>query len=126
MIDGGIDGLYIGCAVCSTCGAAHGTEAADRPDQTPRHGPPDSRAIPFKPAYRPRRRALEDLDVAFELKRWSKDRISDEFGILHAVPRDEWIVGTPSHRRDGGVLSSAPSGGRFNGSAAARGTRPSL
>jgi hypothetical protein len=59
----------------------------------------------------------EDLPYIFELETWTNDRISTELGLLHRIPRDEWIVGRPMasvvmaafcHPRSGG--------GRFNGS----------
>ena len=38
--------------------------------------------------------APEDLEAILELEAWSNDRISTELGILHALPREEWVVGT--------------------------------
>ena len=37
----------------------------------------------------------EDLGAILELEAWTNDRISTELGLLHVVPRDEWVVGTP-------------------------------
>lgn len=36
-----------------------------------------------------------DLDALFELEGWTNDRIAAEVGLLRAVPRAEWVVGTP-------------------------------
>ena len=36
-----------------------------------------------------------DLEAVFELEGWTNDRISNEVGLLHAVPREEWVVGKP-------------------------------
>jgi len=64
--------------------------------------------------------APEDLDAIVELEAWTNDRISTELGILHTVPREEWVVGTPMasvvmaafcHPRIGGArFSSADRG----------------
>jgi hypothetical protein len=35
----------------------------------------------------------EDLDAVFELEGWTNDRISGELGLLHTIPRDEWVTG---------------------------------
>lgn len=58
----------------------------------------------------------EDLSFVFELESWTNDRISTELGILHRLPRDEWVVGQPMAT----VVMAAfchprPGGGRFNG-----------
>lgn len=56
-----------------------------------------------------------DLDAVFELEGWTNDRISAELGIVHCVPRDEWLVGQPMasvvmaafcHPRPGGARFS--------------------
>jgi len=56
-----------------------------------------------------------DLEALFELEGWTNDRISGELGILHTVPRDEWVVGQPMasvvmaafcHPRPGGARFS--------------------
>lgn len=59
--------------------------------------------------------APEDLEAVFELEGWTNDRISTELGILHTIPRDEWVVGAPMST----VIMAAfchphPGGGRFN------------
>ena len=56
-----------------------------------------------------------DLDALFELEGWTNDRVSGELGILHTVPRDEWVIGQPMasvvmaafcHPRPGGARFS--------------------
>jgi hypothetical protein len=37
--------------------------------------------------------APADLEAVFELEGWSNDRISTELGVLHTVPKEEWVVG---------------------------------
>lgn len=39
--------------------------------------------------------AADDLDAVLELEGWTNDRISNELGLLHAVPKDEWVSGRP-------------------------------
>jgi hypothetical protein len=36
-----------------------------------------------------------DLDAIIELEAWTNDRVSTELGILHTLPPEEWVVGTP-------------------------------
>ena len=36
-----------------------------------------------------------DLDALFELEGWTNDRISAEVGLLHTIPREEWVTGRP-------------------------------
>ncbi|MGH7933761.1 MAG: RES family NAD+ phosphorylase [Candidatus Binataceae bacterium] len=62
--------------------------------------------------------APEDLDAVFELEGWTNDRISNELGVLHTIPRDEWVIG----RAMATVVMAAychprPAGGRFNDAA---------
>jgi hypothetical protein len=57
----------------------------------------------------------EDLAYVFELESWSNDRVSAELGVLHRVPRAEWVLGQPLAT----VIMAAfchprPDGGRFN------------
>jgi hypothetical protein len=56
-----------------------------------------------------------DLDAVFELEDWTNDRISAELGLLHRIPRHEWVAGTPMasvvmaafcHPRPGGARFS--------------------
>jgi len=58
----------------------------------------------------------EDLPYIFELESWTNDRVSTELGILHRIPREEWVTGRPM----ASVIMAAfchprPGGGRFNG-----------
>jgi hypothetical protein len=58
----------------------------------------------------------DDLAAIFELESWTNDRISEELGILHRMPREEWLTGRPM----ASVVMAAychprPGGGRFNG-----------
>lgn len=57
----------------------------------------------------------EDLPFVFELESWTNDRVSAEMGILHRIPREEWVVG----RSMASVVMAAychpkPGGGRFH------------
>ena len=57
----------------------------------------------------------EDLEAILEIEAWTNDRISAQLGILHGVPREEWIVGQPM----ASVVMAAfchpqPGGGRFS------------
>src|SRR5262249_11869528 len=58
----------------------------------------------------------DDLPFVVELESWTNDRISTELGILHRIPRDEWVTGRPMSS----VIMAAfchprIGGGRFNG-----------
>jgi hypothetical protein len=58
----------------------------------------------------------QDLPFVFELESWTNDRISNELGILHRIPPEEWVTGRPM----ASVVMAAfchprPGGGRFNG-----------
>ena len=64
----------------------------------------------------------EDLDALFELEGWTNDRISGELGLLHGLPRDEWVVGQPMasvimaaycHPRPGGARFSSEDRGAW-------------
>jgi hypothetical protein len=61
--------------------------------------------------------APQDLEAVFELEGWTNDRISAELGLLHQIPKEEWIVGRPMATV---VMASfchpRPAGGRFNDS----------
>ena len=57
-----------------------------------------------------------DLDALFELEGWTNDRISAEVGLLHTIPRGEWVTGRPMssvvmaaycHPREGGSRFSS-------------------
>lgn len=61
--------------------------------------------------------SAEDLAAVFELEGWTNDRLSAELGLLHTIPKDEWIVGRPMAT----VVMAAfchprVDGGRFNDS----------
>jgi hypothetical protein len=56
-----------------------------------------------------------DLDAVFELEGWTNDRISNELGLLHTIPPEEWVTGEPMAT----VVMAAychprPGGGRFS------------
>jgi RES domain len=60
--------------------------------------------------------APADLEALLELEAWTNDRLSTELGLLHVVPRDEWVVGRPM----ASVVMAAfchpnPGGARFSG-----------
>jgi hypothetical protein len=60
--------------------------------------------------------SAEDLPYIFELETWTNDRISNELGILHRIPPEEWVTGRPM----ASVIMAAfchprIGGGRFNG-----------
>jgi hypothetical protein len=59
--------------------------------------------------------APADLEAVFELEGWTNDRISAELGLLHDIPKEEWVVGRPMASV---VMASfchpRPQGGRFN------------
>lgn len=38
----------------------------------------------------------DDLPELFELEGWTNDRLSAELGLLHVIPRDEWVAGPMS------------------------------
>ncbi len=61
-----------------------------------------------------------DLDALIELETWTNDRISTEIGLLHRLPRQEWVLGKPMasvvmaafcHPRAGGARFSGPDRG---------------
>ncbi len=60
--------------------------------------------------------APEDLDAIIELESWTNDRISTELGLLHHLPKEEWVVG----KRMSSVIMAAfcqprITGARFSG-----------
>lgn len=60
--------------------------------------------------------AAADLDAVFELEGWTNDRISAELGLLHVVPKDEWVVGKSMASVIMAAYCHPPSGGgRFSG-----------
>ena len=59
--------------------------------------------------------APSDLEAVFELEGWTNDRLSNELGILHTIPRREWVTG----RAMASVVMAAychprPGGSRFS------------
>jgi hypothetical protein len=58
----------------------------------------------------------DDLEAIFELEGWSNDRISNELGALHVVPREEWVTGPMATVVMAAFCHPQPGGGRFNSS----------
>lgn len=56
-----------------------------------------------------------DLPFIFELETWTNDRISNELGLLHHVPPDEWVTGPQATVIMAAFCHPRPGGGRFNG-----------
>jgi hypothetical protein len=63
-----------------------------------------------------------DLEAIFELEGWTNDRITAELGMLHRLPREEWVVGRPMssvvmaaycHPRAGGARFSGEDRGAW-------------
>lgn len=59
--------------------------------------------------------APADLDAVLELEGWTNDRVSNELGLLHTIPRTEWVAG----RAMASVIMAAfchprPGGARFS------------
>jgi len=59
--------------------------------------------------------SADDLPALFELEGWTNDRISGDLGLLHTIPRDEWVTG----RAMASVVMAAfchppPGGSRFS------------
>ena len=56
-----------------------------------------------------------DLDAVLELDAWTNDRISNELGLLHAIPQDEWVTGRPmASVVMAAFCHPAPRGARFS------------
>ncbi len=57
----------------------------------------------------------DDLEAVIALEGWTNDRLTVEAGLLHLIPRDEWVTGRPMATV---VMASfchpRPGGGRFN------------
>jgi len=59
----------------------------------------------------------DDLPFVLELETWTNDRVSEQLGILHRIPKDEWVVGRPmSSVTMAAYCHPRLEGGRFNGS----------
>src|SRR4029077_12726704 len=99
-------------------GAAVGTDASMLPPLTKIRLRDTHRLIPSR--YPPigildAVAAAEDLELMFALEGWTNDRISVELGVIHAIAKDEWVIGTPQAT----VIMAAfchprLGGGRFN------------
>jgi len=58
----------------------------------------------------------EDLELLFELESWTNDRISAELGVIHNIPRNEWVTGRPQATIImAAFCHPAPNGARFSG-----------
>ena len=59
--------------------------------------------------------SADDLDAVLELEAWTNDRIGHELGLLHAIPRDEWVSGRPmASVVMAAFCHPAPGGARFS------------
>lgn len=63
--------------------------------------------------------APEDLDAIIELESWTNDRISTELGLLHRLPKEEWVVG----KRMSSVIMAAFTQPRITGARFSSGER---
>jgi hypothetical protein len=63
--------------------------------------------------------APEDLEAIVELESWTNDRISTELGLLHRLPKEEWVVG----KRMSSVIMAAFSQPRVTGARFSSGER---
>jgi len=59
--------------------------------------------------------SADDLEAVLDLEGWTNDRISADLGVVHVLPKDEWLTGTPN----ASIVMAAfchphPEGGRFN------------
>jgi RES domain len=63
--------------------------------------------------------APEDLEAIIELESWTNDRISTELGLLHTVPKEEWVVG----KRMSSVIMAAFTQPRITGARFSSGAR---
>jgi|SRR5262245_51993242 len=57
----------------------------------------------------------DEIADIFELENWTNDRISNEYGVLFTIPKNEWVTGVPG----ASVIMAAfchprETGGRFN------------
>ena len=57
----------------------------------------------------------DDVEAILELETWTNDRISNELGLIHTIPKSEWVTGRPM----ASVIMAAfchprPGGGRFS------------
>jgi hypothetical protein len=63
--------------------------------------------------------APDDLDAIIELESWTNDRISTELGLLHRLPKEEWVVG----KRMSSVIMAAFTQPRITGARFSSGER---
>lgn len=57
-----------------------------------------------------------DLPELFELEGWTNDRLSNEVGLLHTVPADEWVTGPMASVVMAAYCHPHASGARFSDS----------
>ena len=57
----------------------------------------------------------EDLPELFELEGWTNDRLSNELGLLHTVPPDEWVTGPMASVVMAAFCHPHAGGARFSG-----------
>jgi hypothetical protein len=57
----------------------------------------------------------DDLDLVIALEGWTNDRLSNELGILHLLPRDEWVTGPMASVVMAAYCHPGLEGGRFTG-----------
>lgn len=55
----------------------------------------------------------QDLPELFELEGWTNDRLSNELGLLHIVPADEWVTGPMASVVMAAFCHPHAAGGRF-------------
>jgi hypothetical protein len=58
----------------------------------------------------------QDLPELFELEGWTNDRLSNELGLLHTVPADEWIAGPMASVVMAAYCHPSAAGARFSDS----------
>jgi RES domain len=57
----------------------------------------------------------DDLDLVIALEGWTNDRLSNELGILHLLPSDEWVTGPMASVVMAAYCHPGIDGGRFHG-----------
>jgi hypothetical protein len=61
--------------------------------------------------------APDDLEAILELEGWTNDRVRVELGLLHAIPKEEWVTGRPmASVVMAAFCHPAPGGARFSDS----------
>jgi hypothetical protein len=58
--------------------------------------------------------SADDLEAVVELEAWTNDRLSTELGILHVLPREEWVVGPMASVVMAAFCHPRPGGSRFS------------